>query len=136
MKNNFEQIYRAIDYVEEQIQEKIEVSNLSKEAGLSLFHFSRLFKTITGETPSAYIRKRKLSDAKEKILDDERIIQTAIDYGWNSQESFTHAFSNYFGLPPGKLKKSLKQPIGTRKPLLYKERYIFMNGKQIWKMEI
>ncbi len=135
MKDYFEKIYRAIDYAEEQIQESIEVKDLSREAGVSLFHFSRLFKTVTGETPSAYIRKRKLSEARDEILNDKEIIHTAFNYGWNSQESFTHAFSKYFRTPPGKIRKSLQQPIGLRKPIKHKERYIFMNGTQIWKIE-
>ena len=135
MKDYFEKIYRAIDYAEEQILENIEVNDLSREAGISLFHFTRLFKTVTGETPSAYIRKRKLSEAKDEILKNKEIIHTAFDYGWNSQESFTYAFSRYFGTSPGKIRKIIQQPIGLRKPLKYKERYIFMNGTQIWKIE-
>lgn len=135
MKENYKNIYRAIDYAENHLKESIQVSQLAEEASLSLFHFTRLFKTVTGESPSAYVRKRKLSEAGKAISENKEILNTALDFGWNSQESFTQSFKAYFGLAPGQMRKNKVKLSSYLQPLKSKERYIIMTTNQIQKLE-
>ncbi|SCY61400.1 helix-turn-helix domain-containing protein [Alkaliphilus peptidifermentans] len=106
----------AINFIEDNLYNDIvleEVANVSK---FSLYHFYRVFSTLTGLTIKQYIRLRRLSMAAIEMRDtNNSIIDIAVKYGFNSQEAFSRAFSDMFSIMPGKYRKT-KQPL----PLLLK----------------
>ena len=53
---------KAIDYIEDNLQNDIDLASCAKSCGYSQYHFLRLFKYVTGITPADYIRKRRLSE--------------------------------------------------------------------------
>ena len=74
-----ERLNEAINYIEENLTDKIDYSKLGQIACCSSYHFQRMFTYIAGMTLSEYIRKRKMSLAavdlqggKEKIIDVDR----------------------------------------------------------------
>ena len=94
-------VQRVQDYVGEHINEPINLYMLSREAGYSPWHTSRIFKQLTGKTPLEYIRILRLSQAAVKLWDeDKRIIDVALDFAFDSHEGFTRAFSEKFGMTP------------------------------------
>jgi AraC-like DNA-binding protein len=99
-------IIRAIRFIEANMKEDIHVVDLATEVSYSEFHFSRLFMEITGETPGAYLRKRRLEKAAAEIMAGREIIDTAIDYGFHTQGTFTRSFKTHFGTTPGTYKMS------------------------------
>ncbi len=72
----------------------------------SAWHFQRLFQAILGDTVADYIRRRRLTRALLDLTQtDHRILDIALDYQFESQESFTRAFKSLFGITPGECRK-------------------------------
>ncbi len=86
-------IQKAIDYVEENLTQDIDLTVCAAVCGYSKYHFLRLFKYLTGLTPADYIKKRRLSEiAKEMVRGNNHISDHAFKYGFNSKENFIRAF--------------------------------------------
>jgi len=104
--NYLKQVQKGIDYIEANLDFDIELSKVAKEAGLSQWHFQRIFKALSNETLKTYIRSRRLGNALNKLLtSNQKIIDIAITAGFESQESFTRAFKNAFDLTPNEARK-------------------------------
>lgn len=100
-------VQKMQDYIEQNIQRKITLKELAVAAGYSPWHAARLFKEATEKTPFEYIRALRLSRAALVLRDhDERIIDVALDFVFDSHEGFTCAFSKAFGLSPSQYNKS------------------------------
>ena len=98
-------VQRGIDYIEAHLQQDIDVAKVADAANMSRWHFQRIFKAITGDTVKTYIRTRRFSQALEDLLTtDHAIIDIAVAAGFESQESFTRAFKQYFSLTPGQFR--------------------------------
>lgn len=94
-------IQRAIDYIEAHLTEQIDYEAAAKEAYSSSFHFQRVFGILCGYTLGDYIRMRRLSLAAENLLrTDDKIIDIALEYGYDSPESFSRAFTRFHGITP------------------------------------
>jgi AraC-like DNA-binding protein len=88
-------------YIETMLREPITLRVLADAAGYSPWHAARLFKEATGVTPFDYIRSRRLTNAALRLRDgDERVLDVALDFVFDSHEGFTRAFSKEFGIPP------------------------------------
>lgn len=98
---------KTIDYIENHLLEEIHNQELGKESAISPFYLQKGFKVMTGITISEYIRNRRLYlAALELILNDDKIIDVALLYGYESAESFTRAFSRFHGISPTGIKKN------------------------------
>lgn len=99
-------IKAAILFIESKLNTPIKTEDVARASGYSLFHFHRIFQAATGYTLKNYIRSRKLTEAARDLINTEtKIIYIALDYGFESQESFTRAFKKNFGVTPGKCRK-------------------------------
>ena len=58
-----ESTFKAIIYIQNNIEENIDLSDIAKEAGYSLYHFHRIFKKVIGESLKSYIRRIRLENA-------------------------------------------------------------------------
>ncbi|MCT8977849.1 AraC family transcriptional regulator [Clostridium sp. CX1] len=90
----------AVEYIEDNINEKFDIEKVSKIALSSPFHFQRMYHMITGVTVAEYIRRRRLTLATQDILSGEKIINVAYKYGYETPESFTKAFKKLHGISP------------------------------------
>lgn len=98
-------IQKAIDYIEENITEKIEYEEVAKRAYSSSFHFQRVFGIMCGITLGEYIRRRKLTLAGHDLLSKKmKIIDVALKYGYETPESFSRAFYKFHGIMPSQVK--------------------------------
>lgn len=96
-----EQIQRGIDYIEAHLHEPIDLTRVSRIAGISHAHFQRTFKALTGETLKGYVRARRMAHALELLLStDLRVLDVALAAGYESQESFARAFKKAYGSTP------------------------------------
>jgi AraC family transcriptional regulator len=94
-------ILRAVDCMERNLTAPVSIADIASEATYSPFHFLRLFKALTGETPGSYLRRRRLAEAAgELVRGRKRIIEIAVEYQFGSQEAFTRAFRSCFGVTP------------------------------------
>jgi len=104
--NYLKNVQIGINYIEANLDFDMTLSQIAKEAGLSQWHFQRIFKALTNETLKTYIRSRRLANSLDKLLTtDLRIIDIALPSGYESQESFTRAFKATFNLTPKEYRK-------------------------------
>ncbi|MDF1666055.1 MAG: helix-turn-helix transcriptional regulator, partial [Planctomycetota bacterium] len=79
------------------------LSDVATAARCSPFHFHRIFADATGWPIQSYIRKRRLTEAANRLKSSDcSILHIALAYGFESQASFSKAFKRQFGLAPGK----------------------------------
>lgn len=105
--NYLRQIERGLDYIEAHLTEDISPDAVAHHAGISQWHFQRIFKSLTNETLKTYIRSRRFSAALAMLEDaDVPLIQIALASGFDTQETFTRAFKKAFGVTPGAYRKS------------------------------
>lgn len=99
-------IQRAIDYIESHLTDEIDFEEAAREAYSSSFHFQRVFSILCGFTLGEYVRMRRLSMAASDIVNtDEKVIEIAMKYGYDSPESFTRAFTRFHGVSPSEAKR-------------------------------
>lgn len=91
---------KAVEYLEANITEKLDIEKVAKIALSSTFHFQRMYHMITGVTIDEYIRRRRLTLAAQDIIAGEKIINVAYKYGYGTPEAFTKAFRKMHGISP------------------------------------
>lgn len=123
------QVQKGIDYIEAELDSDLSLLNIAREAGISLWHFQRIFKALTNETLKTYIRSRRLSNAFQKlILTDAKIIDIALAAGFESQESFTRAFKKVFAITPATARKLQQRNPFLNKVVFNKDYLTHING--------
>lgn len=95
----------VIEYIENNLDGQIEYSVAAKLLNCSEWEFRRMFSSLAQIPVSEYIRKRRLSLAVNDIKNDDKIIDIAMRYGYESASAFSRAFRNYFGITPSLAKK-------------------------------
>ena len=99
-------LQNAIDYIEENLCEELEISKIAARAYLSPFYFQRIFNASCGFTVGEYIRNRCLSCAAEELSrSDVKVIDVALKYGYDSPDSFARAFAKFHGISPSTAKE-------------------------------
>ncbi|WP_211655736.1 helix-turn-helix transcriptional regulator [Planococcus alpniumensis] len=99
-------IQQSIQWIESHLHEAISANEIAAVSGFSQSHFHRIFQNTVGISAIEYIRKRRLANAASQLLyTDERIIDIAFFYQFESQEAFTRAFKKVYQLPPGRYRK-------------------------------
>lgn len=101
MNYYYENILKATDYIEKNLTNNMNLSEIISCTGFSKFHFARIFKAISGYTITDYMRRRRITEAAKLLTNTNmRIIDIAVLYGYNSQEAFTRAFKEVFNVTP------------------------------------
>ena len=104
--NYLKQVRKGIDYIEANLDFDFTLSQVAKAAGISQWHFQRIFRALTNETLKTYIRSRRLACSLGRLLDtNSRIIDIALSAGFESQESFTRAFKKTYAMTPNEYRK-------------------------------
>lgn len=117
-------VRRGIDYIEARLDSEIDLADVARHAGISQWHFQRIFKALTNETLKTYVRSRRFANALDKLAHtDERILEIALASGFESQEAFTRAFKKAFGVAPASYRKTHQQVPFLRK-VRFDEQYL------------
>lgn len=103
---------KAIAYVLQHIEQNLTDKSLnteilSKELYISAPHLQRAFTILTGLSVSEYIRNRRLSASALALRDGQSVLETALQYGYESPEAFTKAFKRFHGVNPSEVKSPL-----------------------------
>ena len=97
-----------IDYIENNLDNEIDFSELSKITNINIFILERIFTFLTNMTLTEYIKKRRLSKAFEDIRNtNSKIIDIAFKYQYNSASSFNRAFKQLFNITPTECRKGI-----------------------------
>lgn len=99
-------VQKCIDYIEENLQGDIRAEELAKQTGFSLFHFYRIFQSVTGLTIAQYILRRRLLRGIYCISLGRSKIEAAIAYGFDTYAGFYKAFYREFGCSPSEYLRS------------------------------
>ncbi len=91
---------KSLQFIEDHIKENITLEEVADHAGYSLYHFCRVFSLCRGVSVMEYIRGRKLSLAAAELFKGRKIIDIAMDYGFETPSGFTKAFRKAFGYSP------------------------------------
>jgi AraC family transcriptional regulator len=98
----------AVDYLEAQLGDKVDLDEAARRCGFSRSHFMRLFQAAAGLPVGEYVRLRRLSVAAEALVAGRPVLETALDCGYESQAAFTRAFSRVFGVTPAAYARSVQ----------------------------
>ena len=105
--NAWESIQKTLNYIEEHIDEDIQIEELAEIAALSIFYYQRLFARLVKKPVREYIKVRRLARACDMLLDKQnRIIDVAMRYGFSNHETFTRAFKDTYGITPAQYRKN------------------------------
>jgi len=101
-----ESIQNTIDFIEDNIESELDADILAAKIYTSSFNFQRIFTILCDCTLGEYIRNRRLTLAGYELLREESsILDIAIKYGYQTNESFTRAFSRFHGITPSIARK-------------------------------
>ena len=90
-----------LSWLEGHLDQPLSLDNVAAKAGYSKWHLQRMFKDVTGHAIGAYIRARRLSKSAVALrLTARPILDIALQYRFDSQQTFTRAFKNFLGNSP------------------------------------
>ncbi|CAI0723899.1 Right origin-binding protein [Serratia entomophila] len=100
-----------IEWIDNNLEEKLDINRVADRAGYSKWHLQRMFKRQTGYALGEYIRMQKLKVSAERLANSgEPIVSVAISLGFDSQQSFNRSFKRQFGQTPGDWRRALARP--------------------------
>jgi AraC family transcriptional regulator len=106
-KTYFERIERVVSFLSNQVDNNPSLATLAAVAAISPFHFHRVYRAVTGETPSGTLRRLRLAKACVLLKDrTNSVTQVAFDVGYDSSQSFATAFRSGTGFSPTELRQN------------------------------
>ncbi|MCQ2472195.1 MAG: TipAS antibiotic-recognition domain-containing protein [Clostridia bacterium] len=98
---------KTLEYIEKNLTEKIDIEEISRKVFVSQYYLQKGFQMITGYSMGEYIRCRRLFEAaKELCSSNEKVIDVALRYGYETPESFSKAFTRFHGASPAVVRKN------------------------------
>jgi DNA gyrase inhibitor len=103
-----ELVSKAIDYIVENLNEEISIEDVADYCHLSKYYFCRVFKTETGESVYAFIKRLKMEQSaiEMKLGRDKSITDIGITYGYSSS-NYSSAFKKHHHLSPAEFRKTV-----------------------------
>jgi len=93
--------------IEKGVRDGIRADIIARKHALSESHLKRLFKSTFNQPLGFYIRTHKLEESIDDLLNtDLKIVDIALDYGFEYEQSYIRAFKREFGITPGKFRKT------------------------------
>lgn len=127
----------CINYIESNIYNKITLDDIAMHSNMSKYHLHRMFKSLTGESLMEYVQSRKLSSSiNELIHTNMRVIDIALHYGFDYEQSYIRAFRKKFGYTPLKArseqmsllikeKLNMNDMLSINNSIIYKPFFVF-----------
>jgi AraC-like DNA-binding protein len=96
----------TVRWIDEAPDTQLDLARLAEHAGLSPYHFLRIFERATGVTPHQYILRGRLRAAAQQLADaGGKIVDAALDCGFADLSNFNRAFRAEFGVTPRAYRK-------------------------------
>jgi AraC family transcriptional regulator len=94
-------VTRAVRAIERDVEARLSLGTLAREAGLSPYHFLRTFERLTGMTPHRYVLRARLREAAVAlVLEPAKVLDVALACGFGDVSNFNRAFRAEFGVRP------------------------------------
>ncbi len=105
----FSQVARAMKLMQTEYEGELGVEHLANTACMSASSFHRAFKEITSDSPLQYLKKIRLTKARNlMVLDNKKAYIAADKVGYSSFSQFSREFKRYFGKSPAELRRELR----------------------------
>ena len=109
--------------MESQLGDSLDLNELAKVAGLSSYHFHRVWKALVGESVYQYVKRIRLERGANTLKNTELpVAEVAAHVGYESPEAFTRAFGQRFGCSPSVFRQEQREIQATRVGALIRER--------------
>ncbi len=107
MTNNHDRYHKVFEYIDQHLDDALNVELLSQVACLSKFHFHRQFSALYGIGVGAYIKLVRLKRASYQLAfrDNQKIVEIAFAAGYESPEAFSKTFTRIMGKSPSAFRK-------------------------------
>lgn len=103
----FDPVAPALRHIESFLHSRLPIASLAKVCGVSVDHFSRVFRTRVGQTPTRYIQERRVAVAAERLIaGHDDITRIAADTGFANRYHFTRVFTHLMGVPPATYRRT------------------------------
>jgi len=119
----------VFNYINDHLNDSLSVEELSQVAHFSKYHFHRQFSEYTGISVIKYVQLMRLKRASYQLAfrGHERVIDIAMDAGFENAESFSRAFKKMFGQTPSQFRKNPEWEAWC-------EKYQFLNKERVHRM--
>ena len=107
----FRRLGRARDLIHERHDSELTLDDLASAAGLSRFHFLRLFRRAYKKTPNVYLQDVRLEHARDLLGRGTSVTETCISVGFSSVGSFSSLFAKKVGMSPSQYQRELRRLI-------------------------
>ncbi len=99
-------LQRAIVFVEKHLSTSVSLDQVAREAGMSKFHFCRVFKAVTGVTFREHLARRRIARAVELLQDRDRSLsEIYLNVGFKDMSHFSRVFRKLAGQPPSRFRR-------------------------------
>ena len=106
-ENNESKISKALRTIHDNYKESLDMETLARICDMSVSSFHNHFKKITLHTPLQYIKKIRLTKAKDLLVRyDYKVVDVANELGYDNPSHFSRDFKSYFGFSPKEAKAS------------------------------
>jgi len=96
-----QQMRRVMDFVQAHLSQELSLEALAQQIGLSPYHFARLFRQTTGESPHQFVLRQRIERAQRLLKErDVSLALVAVESGFANQSHLTQAFKQHLGLTP------------------------------------
>ena len=112
--NYFDIIQKVLHYIDENLNSELNAEILAEVADFSTYHFCRVFQWNVGYSVMEYVRLRRLAFAVSEFSSGRKLIDIAMDYGFETHSGFSKAFKRHYGVSPEKYRLYPQ----TKKPFL------------------
>jgi AraC-like DNA-binding protein len=107
-------IERVLTFVDQHLALPLTVDDLAEQAGLSKYHFSRVFRQEVGQSPWAYVREARVERAKRLLDDGATPAEAALEAGFFDQSHLTRTMKAVEGTTPARFQESCGSALAVR----------------------
>jgi AraC family transcriptional regulator len=118
--NMLKKMNNILNYIEENLDKKIDNNKISKLALCSVYHFQKIFSIMSGISFYEYVRNRRLDRAAFDLRNgNEKVIEIALKYGYESPTAFNRAFQKMHGIAPNKVRLGKEVKLQAYPPITF-----------------
>lgn len=120
----FKRINKALKFIDDNIDQTIQLDDVATASHFSSYHFHRLFHSLVGETVNDYVLRKRMERAAKRLAYKPMLSITDVSVagGFSSSANFSKAFKLYFGMSPSVLRKgNMKNDIDSKVGKLYRK---------------